>query len=219
MLDCFGLYCSIYVPITAAVCVVFTSGRRAVASGTEHMSWLLHEIISQPPSGAWLHNNKTAVKGDLIDSQAVLTCSIGRTWISATVLSAIFFHFATHYSCKSKLFTAPTATFSWQCSSLSPQKVPDDASLIFTIQCHQRFQLTTDSHRDDYETELCHAVFFYVEGIRRERKNSWREIKDTKIRAVAGKKRESHNVLVFMVLHQAEERHLNMERVDWLVGI
>lgn len=45
----------------------------------------------------------------------------------------------------------------------------------------------------------------------REKKNSQQEIKDTKIRAGAEKKL-SHNVVVFMVLHQAEEGLLNRQR-------
>lgn len=51
-------------------------------------------------------------------------------------------------------------------------------------------------------------------GEHREKKNSQREIKDKKIRAGAKKKKEKkkHNVVVFMVLHQAEKGLLNTER-------
>lgn len=58
------------------------------------------------------------------------------------------------------------------------------------------------------------CVFFFMFGEYREGEKTQREIKDSKIRANVGGKRKklSHNVVVFTVLHQAEEGLLNTER-------
>lgn len=125
--------------------------------------------------------------------------------------------------------TAPKAPSSRQCLS---QKVPDDPSIIFAIQCHWGFKLKTNSNyvkiifskdvhirgssgATVHETELHHAVFFMFREYREresERAKLAARDKRYKDKSRCRKKKLSHNVVVFTVLHQAGEGLLNTEK-------